>query len=330
MTTKRPPPGSALLIALMLMSILMMLGLGVSNLVISQIKEGRLLIEKTKAWYAAEAGLEHAMLAVSSNPPGFEAKEKKELADTGVGYEYQIRATASRIPAKESADVELEEETYNILHHNETITIPLFRGTAEGDGVKKFHADYYFAPELKLASGFLPDDLDILRWKIFGIAKDGAMEVMSEFVPANKDSSAVAPTCIGTEEKLSKALQCYVFATFYVRQLGASGSPELHKSETYPIAKFLAEHRQNFLVLTNISNVDLIATKIGLTSDEKKKIANIYYRVVEGENEPRLTLPYIEISVDGQAGETQQSLDIQVARDRVLPVFNYALYRTKE
>lgn len=121
--------GSALLIALIVMSVLLTLSLGVSSLVIDTLRDSRQLLEKTKAWYAAESGLEHALLDISQNPPGYETEKKSELGAQAATYNYKIQATTSKFPVKEPYEIRSEEDTYAALHLNESVTIPLFRST---------------------------------------------------------------------------------------------------------------------------------------------------------------------------------------------------------
>lgn len=325
--------GSALLVALIVMGILLTLSLGVSNLLIGALRDSRLLLEKTRAWYAAETGMEHALYAASKNPPGFEEEKSERLGGLGDSeYAYAIRATAKEIPPKESYEIRSESDRFASLRLNESVTIPLFRGSGAKpenasptpeSSVKNFRVDYYLAPDLKLQGARVDDDLDILRWKIFGIARDGKMEVINEFVPADKGNSAESPTCLGTGSN------CYNAAKFYQRRLAPDGATEFHIVEEFPISTFLNEHTQNFLVLTNIVNIELISADT-LSTAEKMSIANIRYRVVEEDGNPNLTLPSIHISSDGFSGAVKQSLNLEVKRDSFLPVFNYALYRTAD
>ncbi|MEK7524038.1 MAG: hypothetical protein AAB588_03315 [Patescibacteria group bacterium] len=328
--------GSALLIALVLMGILMSLSIGISGLLIGALRDSTLLVQKTKAWYAAESATEHALLDIAQNPPGFEttqvvapfgrsnglASPRLGLVDSevsGVRGEYQIKARSREIPNVPAYQIQSDSDRYAVLRYNESITIPLFSGPSDGETIKQFRVNYYFSPDLALRGEQVSNNLDILRWKIFGIAHDGTMEVMSEFFPADKGNSAAAPTCLGTNN------QCYNYAKFYER------APDgFHIVEQYAISTFLEQHTQNFLVLTNITNVDLIAGS--LSTAEKQDIANIRYRVIVEDSDPKaqLTLPSIQITADGFAGTAKQSLDLTIPRDSFLPVFNYALYRTAE
>ena len=320
---------SALLIALITMSILIMLSLGVSKLLLGALQDSREVLDTASAFYAAESGMERALLIASENPPGFEAEQNSittpnsKTRPTPAEYNYKITSTGRNFPVRVG---ENPERPYQILRLNESITIPLFSGEAGEKKVENFRVDFYFAPDLGLlGAGLIQDDLDMLRWKIFGISdKDNSMEVMNEFVPANHGASATTPTCIGTGDS------CYNGAKFYQKRADGAGGVIFNIVDKYPIQEFLNTHRQNFLVLTNLVNVDLIAPTAPITLNDKKMLSNIYYRISVQEDQPPFTLPYISIQADGKAGDATQSLDLQVERKSFLPVFNYALYRTAE
>ncbi|PIQ77814.1 hypothetical protein COV82_02565 [Candidatus Peregrinibacteria bacterium CG11_big_fil_rev_8_21_14_0_20_46_8] len=318
--------GSALLIALITMSVLIFLSLGVSKLLLNALVDSRILLDTTAAFYAAESGIERGLLAISEKPPGFEDTQNLTLPQQGTltpraAYSYKISATDRNFPVRQQS-----EQPYQILRLNESVTIPLFSGEAPEDQIEHFVVEFYFAPELaQLGGGLIQDDLDMLRWKIFGISpNDGSMEVVNEFVPVDKGSSATTPTCIGTRDG------CYNGAKFYQKRADGVGGIVFDIINPYPISQFLRTHKQNFLVLTNFVNVDLIAPTASISLNEKKSLSNIYYRIIVPENQPPLTLPHITLTADGKAGNAMQSLDIQVERKSFLPVFNYALYRTAE
>lgn len=69
-TAKRP--GSALLVAILVMGVLMTLTLGLSSLVIREISQTTDLVAAGKAYFAAEAGVESAMLDLQEHLPGYE------------------------------------------------------------------------------------------------------------------------------------------------------------------------------------------------------------------------------------------------------------------
>lgn len=64
--------GSALLITLLMLGVLMTLVLGISTLVIREIGVTQSIVDANKAYYSAEAGVENALLDLSQNKPGYE------------------------------------------------------------------------------------------------------------------------------------------------------------------------------------------------------------------------------------------------------------------
>ncbi len=73
--------GSALLITILMMGVLMTFTLGISTLVIREIKVTQSIVDANKAYYASEAGVEHALLGLTKNLAGYEPAGKFEKAD---------------------------------------------------------------------------------------------------------------------------------------------------------------------------------------------------------------------------------------------------------
>jgi hypothetical protein len=319
--TLKNKEGSSLLITLIVMGILLTLSLGVSDLMMGTMKDTRLLLEKTKAWYAAESGIEISLLKIADNAPGYEdsGEENFDPAEAGTKFSYQIHAAASVIPEKEAYEIKTDADRFADLQLSSSVVIPLFRGANPEDTVKKLRVEYYLAPNLNIAGGHVDEDLDILRWKIFGIASDGKMEVINEFLPLMQGNSASSPTCFGT------GTNCWNASKFYKRLPISEGVSEYQIIDRFPIETFLNEHKQNFLVLTNMMNIDMIAGV--LSNRDKERVAQIRYRIIDEENKKQLTLPETLITSDGFAGNTKQSINLKLQRESFLPVFNYALYR---
>ncbi len=66
--------------------------------------------------------------------------------------------------------------------------------------------------------------------------------------------------------------------------------------------------------------------------NEKKELSTIKYKLVQlpnSDSDKRITLPTIKVTADGFEKNSKQSIDIEISRERSLPVFNYALYRTR-
>jgi len=95
--------GSALLITLLMMGILMMLTLGISTLVIREIRVTQSVVDANKAYYAAEAGTENALLALSKNKAGFEPNGKVEAGsdtiDPSFAYDFTTSNQTDSIPS---------------------------------------------------------------------------------------------------------------------------------------------------------------------------------------------------------------------------------------
>lgn len=305
--------GSALLIALIIMGILLTIAIGVSELLIRSVRDSKQLIDRTKAWYRAEAGIETALVKVTRNPPGYEEKEERNNTNN---FGYSISAAATTVPELPYPEAS-DAESFSELLMGQTVSIPLFSGTNPAQGITRFKLVYKIEPKLKIEGGRLPEALDILRWKIFGRTLDGTQtEVINEIAPERGELS-----CVGTEIS-----ECYPTGKYY-KQSGEND--ELQFIEKEFISNFLESHTQNFLVITNMVNVDLIGGTLGKKT--KQKLASIWYKVIQLDDQTsdRLTLPTVTVTADGYEKNTKQSIDLEINRERALPVFNYALYRTE-
>lgn len=316
--------GSALLVALIIMGILMTVAIGISELLIRSYRDNRQMIDRTGAWYQAEAGIESALLHITLNPPGFEAKEenidKADDDDTSF-FGYTIKAAARQVPER-LYDTQPEPEQFNALPLSQTVTIPLFSGTNPDVGVKKMRIDYYLGPKIRDQGGKIrSEEFPILRWKIFGKAANGSIEVISDIAPeVTADTS-----CIGTIEDIGI---CPIQGGPYFQNMGNPDNPEIYINEKAFISTFLENHTQNFLILTNMVNINLIGGTLNDT--DKKKLASVMYRVRQldgSEGDNRISLPTARITADGFNRNTKQSIDLEIDRERSLPIFNYALYK---
>lgn len=317
----------------------------VSELLLGTVKDSRLLLEQTKAWYAAEGGIERALVAVSDHKPGYEEDgQDQALLSASTKYNYEIHATGQCVPADEygncpeQANNEFNEESFAELGLNESVVIPLFDETT--GAVEDFTVEYYLPTDISQALQRLIEnnpeklarigDFDVLRWKLFGtkIAGDQTkFEVINEFSPATQPGAnppivtQADPACITTTQDPD----CWQNAQYFDRQADTT----LVKPD-YTIKQFLDEHTNNFLILSNYINPEFIAPDDSTLSFENRvKISKIKYRVVAA-GDKKLTLPNIHISASALIGATKQSIDLILDRDRFLPVFNFALYRTAD
>jgi len=98
--------GSALLITLLMLGVLMTLVLGISTLVIREIGVTQSIVDANKAYYSAEAGVENALLQLSLHKPGYQptlqpvkftADPDKDY-DKNFNYDYNISNTSDAVP----------------------------------------------------------------------------------------------------------------------------------------------------------------------------------------------------------------------------------------
>lgn len=183
----RKQRGSALLIAILVTGVLMILTLGLSDLVIREIRLNRNLVATGKAYFSAEAGIENALLDLHENFPGYQTNGKVEyLGDKNnpdFHYSYEISNQADSIPYFEKDQLIYvnaqgkivnagsaqampvsaatlyslhPEATYNALPLNGSVVIPLSKPIVDGEGkmvgmqnVQNFKIEYYFPWDLK-------------------------------------------------------------------------------------------------------------------------------------------------------------------------------------
>lgn len=192
--------GSAMLVAILMMGVLMTLTLGLSTLIVREIRQTGDIVSAGQAYFAAEAGMENALFDLAETLPGYETEVSypvEEEEDEFLNYEYRIGNKGdafpyfpedelvfldpnSAVPSKVLYD-EFPERTYNVLPLNESVTIPLFTVGDDGsiNNIDSFLVQYYvnFADRENFAKIQRPgqaerkiklDEFDILRWKLFG------------------------------------------------------------------------------------------------------------------------------------------------------------------
>jgi len=104
------------------------------------------------------------------------------------------------------------------------------------------------------------------------------------------------------------------------------------KMHCYPIKDFIDEHKFNYLTLTNMMNPDVLSDEFGFY--EKKAKSRIYYRVelFGDESDPSMAnntvREYATINANGYSGNSKQSIDVNLKRGSLMPVFNFSLYST--
>jgi len=185
--------GTALLVAMWVMGVLIAVSLVLSSLVLREIRVTAGVLDGGRAYYAAESGVEVALYNLNNELPGWETEGKKYVPiqlddDYRVVGEYRVDNTCTAYPCfdgdfdQKSAETDLSS-FYDVLDLNQSITIPLFvvkniNGVKTNVPVDHFSVEFYanFNPrtDFKIndpkALNFL-SSWDVLRWKIYGINK---------------------------------------------------------------------------------------------------------------------------------------------------------------
>jgi hypothetical protein len=400
MKNKKTQSGSALLITILLMGLLITITLALSSLVIREISVTQSIVNANKAFYAAEAGVENALYDLSTHGPGYEpspTSENTQLENSGTEFKYEISNRADKLPFfddknpiyivdtgdkctisdagnpfaiavnKNTLYAEHPQCTYRRLGLNQTVVVPLFITNSDGNvtDASDFMVQYYL-PFDHLENEFRNIELknfDILRWKIYGSPINGdtnKTESIADFYPAIDGSSSKDPVCIGTfTESTSDQERCHIpviakksgasddqdddyianaARECYMTDAGALVTSNLSikgttseggKTGVCVMKDFTISHKNNYLILTNMINPQLVGINDPLRQDLSN--ADIYYRVVTRDNE-LLPKDYAEIRADGFAanGTVVKSLDVNYRPKDYLPVFNFSLYRTSD
>ena len=355
--------GSALVIALLMMGILMTLALGLSDLIIRETIITRDIVNSQKAFYAAEAGIESALLDLHQYLPGYETETPKgeKNSDLKLDYSYTIKNRTKVIPhvdtkliAPEVAMGAPQQYLYNVLNLNESITIPLFYTNNEGKekAVTSFRVEYFIDAAISQQwFEFSTEDIPMLRWKITGISKKKVSnriltETIGDYLGVVDKSSADNPSCLGTVDANAKSLlsvdkinypyNCKKGTWYCARE---SYKFELVNGVLQTIPKISSSMENcdgpvytisEFISSDNHEKNYLTLSNIFNPSvlEEQKNKAKIYYRIlITGEDE--YTVPQVaEISSTGFAGRLRHEINAFIQSKSFMPIFNYSLYRT--
>lgn len=223
MKASKTQKGSALIIALLIMGILMTLALGLSNLVIREVRITSDIINAGTAYYAAESGIESALLDLHQNLPGFETQDRMYKGKQGefdieedLTFEYSIENKTHTYPfvdteiiSKEIAQDSPKRYQYNELGLSDSVSIPLF--TVDEDGnvekIENFRIEFFIDAEIatKYSQAVIEKYIDMLRWKLTGIRTTEApggnkffTESIGDYMPVFTGSGPNLPTCLGT------------------------------------------------------------------------------------------------------------------------------------
>lgn len=283
--------GSALLISILLMSFVIVFGLGISSLIVDSVRVERNVVEAGKAYFAAEGAAEKALYVRENSLLGYSEPVEGDL-DNKASWKYNLVARESIVPCSHRPSAE------RILVAGESISLPLFYGDDRNSRVD----GNYFSINYVLDFGeTIPQGYDnALRWKVLGLDNDGDYETESV---SGVQSYGVSDT--------SATLSSDDVGSHYDQE---DGPPYVNDS-SYPISAFLDSHIFNYLVLMNLTDFDLNFT---MNADDPDTL----------DIEEETTCEYSLIEADGFSNGAKQSIDVQVKLDTFLPVFDFVLYQT--
>lgn len=210
--TIREVRGTALLVALLVMGVLIALSLALSSLIIGESRSTRQLIDAGKAYYAAESGIEQALYNMDTNLPGWEGKEANiGKAGEDAVFSYDVKNQCNSYPCFDDEEYDLDSmldfahKYYDILELNETVTIPLFTVDENGkvDVVEDFTVEFFvnFDPKIHLIFTDVADlsGWDVLRWKVFALRTTTSGSFITESIHDFTAVSAMHNTDTGDE-----------------------------------------------------------------------------------------------------------------------------------
>jgi len=192
--------GSALLVSMLVMGVLISISLALSGLVFRELRITRDLTDSGKAYYAAESGVEVGLYGINKNLPGWEPTANvgdyqalKVDEDFDTVAEFNVNNRCSAYPC---FDDDFERESiggdlrvyYDYLELNESLNIPLFVVNESGLEVPVggFSVQFFttFGPEDLKIRGV--EGWDVLRWKIYGLRRDNKRsESIGDFSPVS-------------------------------------------------------------------------------------------------------------------------------------------------
>lgn len=179
--------GTALITALMVMGVLTAISLAVSALIIRELGVTRLAVDYGKAYYAAESGVELALLEMKDSLAGKDVLGKDfGLAEGGDGN-FSISSTSQTYPYFDETYKSEDPAAYYLpLDVGQSVTIPLFT-ESDKTGVKEFVVQYYANFNLGdfkvVPNGANLNGWDVLRWKVYGIKNvEGTNDQVTESI----------------------------------------------------------------------------------------------------------------------------------------------------
>jgi hypothetical protein len=296
---------SAILLSFFLMSMLIVVGIGLTAIVLGDLTSLRTMVNGYKARYAAEGMAELGLKIIKDKLPGYETEILGQTFASEASADLTILAREKAVPCEDQDD-----DDWRSLGFNESIQIPLFyQDETEVKNLSEFIVNFYM-PENLNPHG------DIFRWKILGLNSSNETESISEYIGIDGSKNSEAnPSVFGASPDTSLPQDFY--SANYYRPNGRGG---FIFEEVYSINSFLNEHDYNYLVLTNIVQ---LAAQGTLNDEEDQNEINFKY-----ESDPAVC-EYVDLNTSSDYANVIQSINTLIKEGENLPVFDFALYHTK-
>lgn len=330
--------GSALVMAMLFMMLLLVLSFSVNLMLLSEVRAERNFLSGVKAYYAAEAGVETALLDVSFADAGESvlgtpvpvpfvsdaAALNTSITDDDQTYAYEVNARTTEFTpcVFESRN----DDGYGVLQAGESVVIPLnsVENPENGADITSFQVDYYIVDTNSPfdTPSWVMQHKDVMRWKIIGNRNfSGKVEAISDYFPISDINHNYPnnPTRFGTSNTenfdwdtgkyydildgvtFDTADLIYLDISAYIDNFADGGFHYIFHAN-YPIDDFLASHENNLLVLTNFLNT--IPADVPDADVNPADSYELYYRVHDGienspEDEQAIACTSVKVSADG-------------------------------
>ncbi|OIP80073.1 hypothetical protein COW94_01115 [Candidatus Peregrinibacteria bacterium CG22_combo_CG10-13_8_21_14_all_44_10] len=286
---------SALLVAILIMSVLMVMGLGINRLIIAELRIERTLVGGGQAYYSAEAGTELALYDIVSNVDGYEVTDETGELPNSVLYSYSIDARSDIWPCDVYGDKVYEDDSgvlWRALEPEESVMTPLFYD--DGSSILNM-GDFQVYYMVTTETGIYPTD-EVVRWKILGIDQSGFTEAISSYDEVSGGTSSWTA--------LTKESGSY-------QSVGASWGGREYEWADQNVSNFLNSHYYNYLIITNVIQDPSLADRL-------------YVRLDSSNTE--FVCEYVKAEADGINGEYVQQIDVYMKEGEPLPVFDFVLF----
>lgn len=296
---------SAILLSFFLMSMLIVGGIGLTSIVLNDLTSLRTMVNGYKARYASEGMTELGLKLVKDKLPGYEVEILAQEFASEATADLNILSRGEAVPC-----IDQGADGWRTLSFNESIQIPLFyQDETEVVNLSEFIVNFYM-PENLNPSG------DIFRWKILGLNSSNETESISEYIGIDGSKNSDAnPSIFGASPDTSLPQDFY--SANYYRPNGRGG---FIFEEVYSINSFLNEHTYNYLVLTNIVQLNAQGT---LSDEEDQNYINFRF-----ESDPAVC-EFVDLEASSDYANVIQSIKTLIKEGENLPVFDFALYHTK-